>query len=215
MKILQKSLLYLFAILIIAASAYLHKDSYRLFPMHVHAWAQSDHFALAQGFIENGFDLFHPKYDDISKLQSGLENPEGYRMVEFPLYNAIVAVGSMAFSFLSIEQVGRWVNVILSVVSAIAIFEILRKSKGLISAWIATIVFAIFPFFVFYTRAALPETLAITFILTSTWIASNSTKNFYLKVATSFILFGLAVLVKPTAIFFGLVPFGILVFEKP
>lgn len=180
-----------------------------------HSWRQADTLAVARNLTRNGFDLLHPKYDDISKLQSGLENPNGYRMVEFPLYNALVALVSMAFSFLPIEQVGRWVNILFSVISAIAIFEILRKSKGLISAWIATVIFAVFPFFVFYTRAALPETLAITFILTSTWISSNNTKNYFLKVTVSFILFGLAVLVKPTAIFYGLVPFGLLALDKP
>ena len=31
------------------------------YPTHIHAWASQDHYALALGFINNGFDLFHPE----------------------------------------------------------------------------------------------------------------------------------------------------------
>jgi len=31
------------------------------FPSYIHAWAQSDRYALSLGFIENGFDFFKPQ----------------------------------------------------------------------------------------------------------------------------------------------------------
>ena len=31
------------------------------FPAFIHAWAQDDRYALAIGFLDNGFDLFHPE----------------------------------------------------------------------------------------------------------------------------------------------------------
>ncbi len=31
------------------------------FPSHIHAWAQSDRYALALGFIDNGLNFFKPQ----------------------------------------------------------------------------------------------------------------------------------------------------------
>jgi len=58
----------------------------------LHSWRQADTAAVARNFSRHGINLLKPQYDDVSSIQSGLENPEGLRMVEFPIYNAIIAV---------------------------------------------------------------------------------------------------------------------------
>ncbi|MFO0704290.1 MAG: glycosyltransferase family 39 protein [Patescibacteria group bacterium] len=132
-----------------------------------HSWRQADTLAVARNYVRNGINLLLPKYDDISKLQSGLENPQGYRMVEFPIYNAIIALFSMFVPGIPIEQVGRMVSILCSLVTVFLIYQLVLETKNKMAAWFAAIIFAVFPFFVFYTRAVLPENLAVTLIMLS------------------------------------------------
>ncbi|MCA9369430.1 hypothetical protein KC721_03960, partial [Candidatus Woesebacteria bacterium] len=56
-----------------------------------HSWRQADTASVTREYQKHGISLLYPKYHDVSNNPSGLPNPEGYRMVEFPLYNALVA----------------------------------------------------------------------------------------------------------------------------
>src|ERR1700733_9571220 len=55
------------------------------------SWRQADTSAVARNFVEHGFDLLHPRMNNISNVQSGLDNPQGYFFAEFPIYNATSA----------------------------------------------------------------------------------------------------------------------------
>src|SRR5438477_4293779 len=68
-----------------------------------HSWRQVDTAAVARNFLRFGIDPLHPRYDDLSNIQSGKDNPMGYRMVEFPLYQVIGASLFKAFGIFSIE----------------------------------------------------------------------------------------------------------------
>ena len=57
-----------------------------------HSWRQADTAAVGRHFVNYGIDLSHPKYDDLSSIPSGKENPEGYRMVEFPILGGLQAL---------------------------------------------------------------------------------------------------------------------------
>ena len=48
-------------LLILVAGLFLQSGYMNEYPTHVHAWAEQDHYALALGFINNGFDFFHPE----------------------------------------------------------------------------------------------------------------------------------------------------------
>src|SRR5438876_9156972 len=75
-----------------------------------HAWRQADTAAVSQNFIKNGFDILHPTYNDISNIQSGKDNPNGYRFVEFPIYNVSQAGFYKIFGNLTLVQWGRIVS---------------------------------------------------------------------------------------------------------
>src|SRR4030065_2790044 len=80
-----------------------------------HSWRQADTSAVSRNFVNLGFDLLHPRFDDLSNVASGLDNPEGYRFVEFPIYNAFQAGLFVAFNNLTLEQWGRIVSIFASV----------------------------------------------------------------------------------------------------
>src|SRR5258708_28401070 len=69
-----------------------------------HSWRQSDTSAVSRNFVKNGIDFLHPTFDDLSNVPSGLDNPKGYRFVEFPLYNIKTASLYMFFVGFSIAE---------------------------------------------------------------------------------------------------------------
>jgi hypothetical protein len=60
-----------------------------------HSWRQADTASVARNYVKNGINLMLPTFDDLSNVQSSFENPRGYRMVEFPLYNAAIAEATL------------------------------------------------------------------------------------------------------------------------
>src|ERR1700691_4504712 len=67
-------------------------------------WRQADTGAVSRNFVQHGFDLLHPRMNNISNVQSGLDNPQGYFFAEFPIYNATSASLYLIFHGLTIEE---------------------------------------------------------------------------------------------------------------
>src|SRR3989344_559689 len=90
-----------------------------------HAWRQTDTSAVSRFFVKDGFDVFHPRYYDLSNVPSGLhENPQGYRFVEFPIYNVMQAGLFKLFGILTIEEWGRIVTILFSLFSSVFLYLI-------------------------------------------------------------------------------------------
>ena len=99
-------------ILIIALGFRLYKINTPLADLH--SWRQADTAAVSRNFSKNGINLLKPQYDDLSSNQTGRENPEGLRFVEFPIYNAIISISHNLFSGLPVEVHGRIVTAVFS-----------------------------------------------------------------------------------------------------
>ncbi|HSD98661.1 MAG TPA: glycosyltransferase family 39 protein [Patescibacteria group bacterium] len=173
-----------------------------------HSWRQVDTSAVSRNFVQNGFDLLHPRFEDISNVASGLDNPQGYRFVEFPVYNVLQAGGYMLFKTFTLEEWGRLVTILASLASLIFIYLIARKYISFTGALAAAVFFALDPFNVYYSRVVLPDpsmvatTLACIYFfdLFVTFKRNFTGKIVYFVLAT---LFGaLALLLKPYAAFF-------------
>ncbi|MEK7633669.1 MAG: glycosyltransferase family 39 protein [Patescibacteria group bacterium] len=185
----------------------------------LHSWRQVDTAAVARNFAKNGFDLFHPKYDDLSNVQSGLDNPQGYRMVEFPIYNAIFAYLYKLMPVFSLEVWGRLTTAIFSLIIIAILYYLLLKENSRLSAISGSFIYAVFPFFVFFSRVILPETTALAFAMISIFFfylnIENKKKGFryFIFYLLSSIFFASALLIKPTLLFF-LLPIVFLFFRK-
>jgi len=177
-----------------------------------HSWRQADTAAVARNFLKTGFDLMHPKYDDLSNIQSGLENPQGLRMVEFPIYNAMFALLTKTLPFFSLDVWGRLTSIIFSLIIILIIYYLALKEVGRVAAFSAALVYAVMPFFVFFSRVVLPETIALAFSLMAVYFLHQyfNNRNKLLKfflITLGIIFFACALLIKPTIIFFGLILF--------
>lgn len=179
-----------------------------------HSWRQADTAAVGRNFVKDGFDLLHPRYDDISNIQSGVENPQGYRFVEFPIYNATFAALYAGTSKLTpnnypIEVYARLVSLVSSLFILAIIYYLLLKERDRISAVVGAAIYAILPFSVFFSRTVLPDTSALSYMFISIFFMylfteATTTRKQVLFYTLSLISFALSLLVKPTVIFYGL-----------
>ncbi len=197
----------LILILVIAFALRLYKYDTPLADLH--SWRQVDTAAVARNYARNGIHLLKPQYDDLSELQTGHENPEGLRYVEFPVYNAIVGYIGSILTNVPIEVIGRIVTALFSLIIIAVIYALTYYEAGRLAAAFAALVYAIFPNFVFFSRVVLPETTAVAFALLSLLLVylavhRKRSSGYVILLILSAISYALAILVKPTAGFYGL-----------
>jgi hypothetical protein len=174
----------------------------------LHSWRQVDTAAVARNFVRNGFDLMSPRYDDLSNTQSGLENPHGYRFVEFPLYNAMFAFTSKIIPGVPLEIHGRLTTVFFSLIIIAILYYLAFRESDRITAIVTACTYAIFPFFVFFSRVIFPETTALAFVFMAIFFLYISFQKkglfYWFLFFLSLLSFSLSLLMKPTVIFYGI-----------
>lgn len=179
-----------------------------------HSFRQADTASVTRNFVEKGLNLFVPTYHDLSNIQSGQDNPNGFRMVELPVYNLLHLEVYRLFPDLGLDTAGRLTSVILSLISIVVLYLIVNKLSGYFMAILTSFFMAVLPFNVFYSRVILPEPLMITTLLVSFWFLLKTTESQGFKkrihLFLSAIFLSLSVLVKPFALFFTLPHLAIL-----
>jgi len=184
-----------------------------------HSFRQSDTAAVSKIYVNEGYDLLYPKYFDISNVQSGFDNPYGYRFVEFPLYNFLHAFLFKSFGIFSFDQWGRLINIVSSLVTGLIIYALLKKYANTLSAFGGLLSFLFFPYSIFYSRVILPEITMVTAIMAGIYFfdkyleKGRNKRKVVIFYVFSIISTAIALLLKPFALFFVL-PFIALAYKK-
>lgn len=152
-----------------------------------HSWRQSDTAAVARNFLRFGIDPLRPRYDDLSNIQSGKDNPRGWRMVEFPLYQTVGALMAKTFPSVPLEI---WLRLVTIAASSATVLLL-----GSMEGNLAALVFAVLPYSVYFGRTILPEPFMVFWAMLSVWLVMR--KRFALGAVAA----ATALLAKPTAIF--------------
>ena len=184
------------------------------YPMHIHAWAEQDHYALALGFINNGFDLFHPETMVYNKqFPSWWQEPSATTITsaDFPIHEYVVALLMKLFGTTS-PWVFRlwtllWATVGLLFVYRIAFLVTKRFTRSLFVSFLALCS----PVFLYYSNGFLPSIPALTMGLIGLWFylryyESRALRHFHLSIA----FLTLALLMRTT---FAIELIAILCFE--
>jgi 4-amino-4-deoxy-L-arabinose transferase-like glycosyltransferase len=193
-----------------------------------HSWRQSDTSAVSIFLIQDHFNVVHPRFYDISNIPSGKNNPHGYRYVEFPIFNVLQAGSYQLFGHLTIEEWGRLVTILGSLVSIYFLYKLAKKHLNQTAAYATAFFFAFLPFSIYYGRTILPDQLMVTATLGGIYFFDvwngeserRKTKNgkeemlpgltYYFL---SLLFTAAALLLKPYAIFF-LIPIGYVAYQK-
>lgn len=194
-----------------------------------HSFRQSDTNAVSQIFVDSRINLLYPKYFDISNVQSGKDNPRGYRFVEFPLYNAVQVLlfKSIGWLGITLEESGRLISILATLTGSMFIYLLTKKYTGNASGFFSAFFYLFLPFSIFFGRTILPDESMAAAILGGiyffdSWIykkklkASSSKSSepiFNLQFFLAVIFTASSFLLKPYAIFFTL-PFFYLAFQR-
>ena len=187
-----------------------------------HSWRQADTASVSRNFVKFGVDLLHPRFDDLSNIASGLDNPEGHRFVEFPIYNWLNAL--LAGNFPRVEMVvwGRLLSIIFSLGSLYFLYLIVKRFSGEKAALLTAFFYAVLPFNVYYGRTVLPEPMMVFSGLGMIWFFSQyleektieeSKIHHLLLLALALTMASVSFLLKPYAMVL-LVPVAYLAWRK-
>ncbi len=179
-----------------------------------HSWRQADTASVTRIYTQKGINLLLPRFYDISSIQSRIFNPEGYRMVEFPIYNAVGAVAYMGVGRVSLEIWSRLITIFTASVTAFFLYLIGKRYLGKWGGILSAFFYLLIPFNIYFTRVILPDPMGVTFGIIGLWLFIkffDTDNNIYLY--TSACLFALMLLIKPYLGFY-FVPVGYLAIEK-
>lgn len=159
-----------------------------------HSFRQADTASVTRHLLLGQGSYWLPTYHDLSSLQSGLDNPQGLRLVEFPLYNffclLFFKVTNPLLGF-SLEAASRLTSIIFSLISAFLIYRLSHRfTSRFWPSFLGLTVFLFLPFNIYYSRVILPEPTAITFMLAALFF-------FPQKWLLSGIFLAAAILIKP------------------
>lgn len=181
-----------------------------------HSFRQADTASVTREYVKNGVDLLRPRYHDISNIQSGEFNPEGWRMVELPLVNGILAWILRANPAWNLVIVSRLASILATVTSIAILWWLVVKQDHPVVAWMAALVWTLMPYAIFYGRVILPEPFMLfAVLLTSLFLQLWLDRQRWWWLPLAGLSGAVALLLKPVAIFFALWWLGMIIQKRP
>lgn len=187
----------LFVVIFIALSVYLYSKHISKYPISTHAWAQSDRYAIAEGFLHNGFNLFQPETYLLNlpdKPKKELTNPQGITQVDMPIHEFLVAVFVKIFS----SQTAFTFRLYTLGYSLIGLFFLFLLFYEQNSSFLKSLVVVAFactsPVYVYYQIGFLPSIPSIANVFIGYYFFikyQNNLKYSYLIVACTFFTFAM------------------------
>ncbi|HCM81774.1 MAG: hypothetical protein UV63_C0003G0003 [Microgenomates group bacterium GW2011_GWC1_43_11] len=167
-----------------------------------HSFRQADTASVARIFTARGIDLLHPRYHDLSNIQSGKDNPQGWRMVEFPLYQGIAARVYTIIPFVSIEIYLRLITILCSTLTGLLLGIMVIRRTTVFTGLMTFLAYAILPYGIFYGRAVLPDPFMVFLSILSVFLLDTKGQDIsWMTTVISGVIAALALLVKPQAAF--------------
>lgn len=204
MKVILKNSLLLLIFTVV--SILLHRDEINDFPKHIHAWAQSDYYALSLGFKDNGFDFLHPQnFVQNPQFPDYFQTPKdnGITAADFPIHTYNVALLMQLFD--SEEPwIFRSYTLFFSIVGMLFLFLLIKELNGSdIKALFGVSLLLLSPVYLYYRAGFLPSIPSLSFVIIAYYFYIKYLKLPKLKTFNLAILFfTIATLVRtPFAIF--------------
>lgn len=141
---------------LVILSSVLYQDTIGLFPVFMHAWTQSEHYALALCFIDNGFDFFHP-------CTFNLHTIDGITPTDFPINEYIIAL-IMKLTGSTAATIYRVYTLCISITGLLFLYSLTKRiTSSEIKSWAVTLFAFLSPIYIYYQSGFLPSVPAIAF----------------------------------------------------
>lgn len=131
------------------------------FPNYIHAWSQTDWYAIALGFINNGFDFFHPQSFNLNPScyspKVWPKELEGITAVDFPIHHYVMAI----LMKITDDYSPFFPRLYVLIYAYVGFYFLYLFSKKILSANWLSIIFPLFvlssPVFIYYQISFLPS----------------------------------------------------------
>lgn len=177
-------------LMLLVASVYFYHSTICYPPSHIHAWTQSDRYAIAIGFTENGLNLFKPQ-------TYNLQTKEGVTAVDFPLPDYLAAIGMKISS--SRQPVIFRLTVLLLCASLLLLFirfVVLYSQSAAKGVGMGLFVFSL-PIIVYYQAGFIPSPVALYLCLGGMYMYwQYLTTHRFTYLASALGMFALAALIR-------------------
>jgi len=174
------------ATILLLLALFFFRANHFQFPAHLHAWTQSDRYALAYGFLDNDFDFFHPATLNLKpKFPAAipLENPQGITSVDLPLVEYLAAA-LMWLNGTPAPFIFRSLMLLIGLTGLILFFRLLRLLNLSYPLALLFLILAFAaPVFTYYLNGFIPSITAVSLLFAGLWqflryLRSNRRKYF-------------------------------------
>ncbi|MBI2259481.1 MAG: glycosyltransferase family 39 protein [Flavobacteriia bacterium] len=172
------------------------------FPSHIHAWAQSDRYALSLGFLDNDFNFFTPQtfvYNHQFPNNWSVPEEKTVTAVDFPIHDFICSILMKIYG-----NTSPWVfRSYILIYSFLGLFFLFKLAHNITNDYFKSLFVVVFastsPVFVYYQSGFLPtipslSNAIIGIYFYNKYLKENKNKYFHL----SLLLITLATLARTT-----------------
>jgi len=163
-----------------------------------HSWRQADTASVTRIYIKDGVNLLIPRFYDISSIQSRILNLQGFRMVEFPFYNATSALVANAFPKFSLEVWSRLITIFCALITGCFLYLIGKRFLGTWGGLLSAFFYLFIPYNIYFTRVILSDPMGVTFGIIAIWAFIkffDDSGDFFFYLSAVF--FAMMLLIKP------------------
>lgn len=159
------------------------------FPSHIHAWAQSDRYALSLGFLDNGLNFFNPQtlvYNHQFPEKWTIPSSKTITAVDFPIHDYIPALLMKMLGNTSV-----WVfRMYILFYSFLGLFFLFKFTFAITKDYIKSVFVVVFtatsPVYVYYQAGFLPTIPSLSNAIIGVYfyhryLTENKNKDFWLS----------------------------------
>ena len=174
----KKSIL-LLVLFLLGISLLLYHTTIFLPPSFIHAWTQSERYAISLQFLNNGFDIFHP-------ATFNLQTVDGITRMDLPLNEFVVAILMKIFGTTA-PVIFRMYMLCVSITGLTFLYLLAKKTtKSELKSWIVVVFVFFSPLYTYYQVGFIPCVPAIAFVFIAyyylySYKAEQKRKHFYLS----------------------------------
>ncbi len=172
------------ALVLLVLAFFFFRNTQSQFPAHIHAWTQSDRYALAVGFMENGYDFFHPATLNLKPRYEAaipVVDPQGITSVDFPIIEYLAALLMGVYGH-PVPWIFRSLMLLIGLSGLFLWFRFLREvgvNYGLSLSGLLLALAA--PVFTYYLNGFIPSTSAVAMSLAALYFFARYLRNEKIK----------------------------------
>lgn len=183
------------------------------FPTHIHSWSQTDRYAIAIGFLNNGFDLFHPETLILNKQYPHWwkhADSSAITAVDFPIHEYAVAA-AMRLSGNTSPIVFRLCTLLVALVGMTFLYKLAHELTGhWTKAMPVALVAMTSPVYAYYAAGFIPGVPALSFAIIALWAYLRYLRGNGRYFAVAIAMAAVATLIRTS---FAILPVAMVCFE--